>query len=164
MVKEKIETNFKQALKERREIESSVLRMLKAEIFNREKEKRYSLSKEKPDLSSEELEKQSLLIDEEVLKVILSKIKKSREAIVEFEKGKREDLVKKEKEEIKILKKYLPSQLSEKEIRKMGKEVIGKIRAKDIKDMGRVMSELMPKIKGRAEGSLVSRIIKEILS
>lgn len=164
MLKKKIETDFKQALKEKREVELSVLRMLKAEILNREKEKRYSLSKEKPDLSCEELEKQSVLTDEEILKVILLKIKKSREAISEFEKGEREDLVKKEKEEIKILKNYLPSQLSEKELKRMGKEIIEKTGAKDIKDMGRVMSELMPKIKGRAEGVLVSRIIKELLS
>lgn len=164
MLKERIETDFKQAIKGRREIEFSVLRMLKAEIFNKEKEKRYSLSKEEPDLNDKELEKRSFLSDEEILQVIFSKIKRSRESISGFEKGEREDLVKKEKEEIEILKRYLPEQLSEKEIRKMGKEVIKKIKAEDIKDMGKVMSELMPKIKGRAEGVLVSRIIKELLS
>ena len=164
MLKEKIETDFKKALKEKKGIEVSTLRMLKAEIFNREKEKRYSIIKEKADLSNEAIDEESSLEEEEVLKVILSKIKKSKESITEFEKGNRDDLVKKEKEEIKILTRYLPEQLSEEEIKKMAKEIIKGIKAKDIKDMGKVMSELMPKIKGRAEGALVSRIIKELLT
>ena len=164
MLKEKIEADFKQSLKEKKKIEISILRMLKAEIFNKEKEKRYKLSKERPDMKTEELEKQSSLINEEILDVIFAKIKRGRESISEFEKGKRGDLEKKEKEEIEILKKYLPEQLSEKKIREMGKEIIEKIGAKDIKDMGKVMSELIPEIKGRAEGSLVSKIVKELLS
>jgi uncharacterized protein YqeY len=164
MLKEKIEIDFKKALKEKKGTEVSVLRMLKAEIFNREKEKRYSIVKEKPNLSNEATEKESFLEEEEVLKIILSRIKKSRESITEFEKGNRDDLAKKEKEEIKILTRYLPEQLSEEEIKKMAKEIIKEIEAKDIKDMGKVMSELMPRIKGRAEGSLISRIIKELLA
>ena len=164
MLKEKIETDFKQVLKGKKKIEISTLRMLKAEIFNKKKEKRYNKSKEKPDLSDEELEKESFLNEEEILKVILSKIKKSKESITEFEKGNRNDLAEKEKEEIKVLKRYLPEQLPEEEIRKMAEEIIEQIKAKDIKDMGKVISELMPKIKGRAEGSLVSRIIKELLT
>ena len=164
MLKEKIEIDFKKALKEKKGTEVSVLRMLKAEIFNREKEKRYSIVKEKPNLSNEEMAKEGSLEKEEVLKIILSRIKKSRESITEFEKGNRGDLAKKEKEEIKILTRYLPEQLSEEEIKKMAKEIIKEIEAKDIKDMGKVMSELMPKIKGRAEGSLISRIIKDLLT
>ena len=164
MLKEKIETDFKQALKDKKDIEISTLRMLRAEIFNKEKEKRYNKSKEKPDLSDKELEKESFLDDEEILQVILSKIKKSKESITQFEKGNRNDLAEKEIEEIEVLKRYLPEQLPEEEIRKMAEEVIEQIKAKDIKDMGKVMSELMPKIKGKAEGSLVSRIIKELLT
>lgn len=164
MLKEKIEIDFKKALKGKKGTEVSVLRMLKAEIFNKEKEKRYSKVKEKPNLSDEAIEKESSLEEEEVLKIILSRIKKGRESITEFEKGNRDDLAKKEKEEIKILTRYLPEQLSEEEIKKMAEEIIKEIKAKDIKDMGKVMSELMPKIRGRAEGSLISRIIKELLT
>jgi uncharacterized protein YqeY len=72
--------------------------------------------------------------------------------------------VKKEEEELEILKKYLPEQLSEKEIEKLAKEIIEKIGAKDVKDMGRVMKELMAKAKGRTDGALVSKIVKELLS
>lgn len=164
MLKEKIEADFKQALIQRKEIELSILRMSKAEILNKEKEKRYALVKEEPNLSNQELEKKSILTDEEVLNVILSKIKKGREAVTEFEKGNRKDLVKREEAEIEVLKKYLPGQLSEKEIRKMVTAIIEKTKAESIKDMGRVMAELMPRIKGRAEGSLISKIVKELLT
>jgi hypothetical protein len=177
MLKEKIEEDFKKALKEKRDIEVLALRLLKNAIFNKEKEKRYKLarqnfeeqnlgglSQEKPELKVEELEKESQLIDEEVIEVISSEIKKRKESILEFEKGKREDLVKKEKKELEILQKYLPEQLSEEEIKKLAKEVIEKVGAKELKDMGKVMAELMPKVKGKAEGSTVSKIVKESLT
>jgi hypothetical protein len=164
MLKIKIEEDFKSALKEKRKTEIATLRMLKAAIFNKEKEKRYKLSQEKPELTGEELEKESKFIDEEVMSVISSEIKKRKEAILEFQKGKREDLMKKEKAEMKILQSYLPEQLPEKEIKKLAKESIEKVGAKNLKDMGKVMSELMPKLKGKAEGSLVSKAVKELLA
>ena len=164
MLKTKIEEDFKNFLKEKKETEVSTLRMLKAAIFNKEKEKRYKLSQEKPELNEEELEKESKLSDEEVMGVISSEIKKRNEALLLFEKGKREDLIKKEKSEMKILQNYLPEQLSEEEIKKLAKEVMKKVGVKDIKDMGKVMSELIPKVKGKADGGLVSKIVKELLS
>ena len=163
-LKQKIQEDFKKFLKGKKEIEVSTLRMLKAAIFNREKEKRYKLSKEKPDLKEKDLEKESQLTDEEIVQVIFSEIKKRKESILLFEKGKREDLVEKEKEEIKILEKYLPEQLSAEEIKKMAKEVIKKTGAREPKDMGKVMGHLMPKLKGKAEGGLVSKIVKELLT
>jgi hypothetical protein len=164
MLKTKIEKDFQEVLKERKAIEISTLRMLKAAIFNKEKEKRYKLSRQNPELTGKELEKESQLIDAEIIEVISSEIKKRKEAILEFEKGKREDLVEKETKEKEILERYLPKQLSEEEIRKLAKEVVEKVGAKDIKDMGKVMAELMRKIKGKADGSLVSKIVKELLS
>lgn len=163
MLRDRIEKNFRDFLKEKRESEISILRMLKADIFNKEKEKRYKKSQEKSDWDEKELEKQSSLTDDEVLEIVISRIKKSNESIFEFEKGKREDLVEKEKKEIEILKRYLPEQLLEEEIRKIVKEIIEKIEAKDIRDMGKVMAELMPRIKGRADGALISKIVKEFL-
>ena len=163
MLKIKIEKDFQKVLKERKEIEISTLRMLKAAIFNKEKEKRYKLSRQKPELTGEELEKESQLIDEELIEVLSSEIKKRKEALILFERGKRKDLAKKEKAEMKILQNYLPEQLSEEGIKKLANESIKKVGAKDIKDMGKVMAELMPKIKGRADGSLVSKIVKEVL-
>jgi len=162
-LKQKIQQDTKLALKEKRERELSTLRMLLSAVINKEKEKRYKISKEKPDLSGEELEKESQLVDDEVIEVVSSEVKKRKEAILEFEKGKRQDLVEKERRELEILQKYLPEQLSEEEIRELAKEAIDKIGAKELKEMGKVMAELMPKIKGKADGGLVSKIVKELL-
>ena len=174
-LKAKIEEDFKKALKEKREIEVSTLRMLNAAIINKEKEKRYKLSKKKSEFKEKDLEKESLLTDEEVIEVVSSEIKKRKEALILFEKGERKDLTEREKREIEVLEKYLPEQLSEEEIKKLAKEVIEKIDVKEPKDYnspatlqgkniyGKVMAELMPKVKARAEGGVVSRIVKELL-
>jgi len=111
MLKEKIQEDLNSALKEKKELEVSVLRLLLSAIFNKEKEKRYKLSKEKPEFASEELEKESVLSDEEIIEVIFSEIKKRKEAILEFEKGDRKDLADKEKKEMRILQKYLPKEV-----------------------------------------------------
>lgn len=163
MQKEKIEKDFEKALKGKRRLEVSTLRMLKAAVFNKEKEKRYKLSQEKPDLKSEELEKESYLTDEEIFDLLFSEIKKRKEAIELFERGKREDLAEAGREEIEILKRYLPEEISKEDIEKLAREVIEKLGVKDIKGMGRVMAELMPKLKGRVEGSLVNEMVRELL-
>ena len=188
VLKEKIQQDLNTALKKKEELKSSVFRLLLAAILNKEKEKRYKLSKDyypptalpperapKPELKEEELIKKSQLTDEEVIEVISSETKKRKESILEFEKGRLQptlhparkkhimDLVDKEKKELEILQKYLPEQLPEEEIKKLAKEAIEKVGAKEPKDMGKVMAELMPKVKGRADGSLVNKIVKELL-
>jgi uncharacterized protein len=161
---EKIQEDLKSALMGKREIELSTLRMVLAGVSNREAEKRTKIWKEKPNSSAEELEKESKLNDEEMIGVISSEVKKRRESIVEFEKGKRQDLVKKEKSELEILHKYLPEQISEDEIKKLVSETIAKTGAKEIKDMGKVMGLITAQVKGKADMSLVSKIVKESLS
>ncbi|MDD2696588.1 MAG: GatB/YqeY domain-containing protein [Candidatus Pacebacteria bacterium] len=161
--KERIHQDLNAVLKGRKELETSVLRQLLAAVLNKEKEKRYKISKEKPDAGGVELDKECQLTDEEVMDVISSEIKKRKESIELFERGGRQELADKEKKEAEILGKYLPEQLPEEEVKKIVEEAIAKVGAKEIKDMGRVMSELMPKVKGRAEGTLVSKIVKELL-
>lgn len=163
MLKEQIQNDLKRALKEKKERELSVLRMLNSAILNKEKEKRYKISQEKPQLEEKELEKESQLSDEEIISVISSEIKKRKEAISEFEKGKREDLIEKEKREIEILERYLPEPLSEEEVKMMAQEIIEKTGVKEIREMGKVMAQLMPKIKGRIEGQKASQIVRELL-
>lgn len=171
-LKEKIQEDLEVALKKKREIEVSVLRMLKASIFNKEKEKRYKFTRQNPaerDLGGlskekqEKLEKESALTDEEVLEVISSEIKKRKEAIDLYEKGNRPELAGKEKKEVEILQSYLPEQMSEEEIKKIAEEAIRKVGAKEIKDMGKVMGIITPQVKGKADMSLVSKIVKELL-
>jgi hypothetical protein len=161
MLKEKILQNLNVAVKEKKDVEVLVLRQILATVLNKEKEKRFKKSKEASNLSEQELEKESLLTEEEVLEVVSYEAKKRRESIVEFGKGGRNDLVEKEKKELTIIEEYLPKQLSEEEIRILVKEAVEKTGAKEQKDMGRVMAELMPKTKGKADGSLVSKIVKE---
>jgi len=171
-LKEKIQEDLKISLKEKRELEVSVLRMLKAAIFNKEKEKRYKFTRQNPaerDLGGlskekqEKLEKESALTDEEIIEVIYSEIKKRKEAIDLYEKGNRPELAGKEKKEVEILQSYLPEELSEEEIKKIAEEAIGKTGAKEIKDMGKVMGIITPQVKGKADMSLVSKIVKESL-
>ena len=159
-LKEKIEADFQKALLQKDVTEISTLRLLKAAILNREKEKRYKLFQEKQKTN----EKEVTLSDEEIVDIVLSEIKKRKEAILSFEKAKRKDLLEKEKKEVEILQRYLPQPLSEEEIEKLAKEIIQKVKAKDLKDLGKVMKELMPKIKGRAEGAQVQLIVKKLLS
>lgn len=163
-MRQKIQDDLTAALKDKKELELSVLRLLNSAIVNKEKTKRYKISKEKPELIESELEKESQLTDEETLEVISSETKKRKEAILLFEKGQRMELAEKEKKEAAILEKYLPEQLSEEEIKKLAKEAIQKTGVKEMKDMGKIMAELMPKVKGKADGGLVSKIIKDLLN
>ena len=162
-LKEKIQTDLKNALKEKKELELSVWRLLSAAITGKEKNKRYKLSKAKPELAEDALAKASELSDQEVLEVIGSEVKKRREAALEFEKGNRRELAEKETKEAEILGQYLPTQFTEEEIKKLVKDAVAKTGARDLKDMGKIMSELMPKVKGKADGNLVNRIVKEQL-
>ncbi len=164
MLKDLIQQDFKEAFKNQEKVNLSVLRMLRADIVKKQQEKRYRLKKEHQELEGEELEKQSILTDEEILGVIISKIKKSKESIAGFEQGGRTELIKKEKEEIEVLQKYLPEQLSEEEIKNIVEKVIVKVGAEGMKDIGRVMTELMPRVKGKAEGELVIKVVRDILS
>ncbi|MBI2625071.1 MAG: GatB/YqeY domain-containing protein [Candidatus Nealsonbacteria bacterium] len=164
MLKEEIQQDLKEALKAKRELEVSTLRLLNSAILNKEKEKRYLIAKANQGLKEEELAEKSQLSEEETTDVVSSEIKKRKESVAGFEKGGRKDLVEKESKEIEILKKYQPEQLSEEEIIKLAKEAVEKLKAKEIKDMGKVMSELMPRVKGRADGGLVSKAVKELLS
>lgn len=160
----KIKLDLKEALIAQKEIEVSSLRMLISAMGSRITEKRTKIWKAEPDLSNKELEEKSQLKDEEIVEVVSSEIKKRREAILGFEKGGRAESAEKEKKELEILQKYLPEQLSEEDVRKIIKAAVEKTEAKGFKDMGKVMSELMPKVKGKADAGLVSKIVKEFLA
>ena len=157
-LKQKIQEDLKIAIHKKEKTELLVLRMTLASLHNQEIEKRSKIRKEGSP------EENGQLTDEEIIEVVSSEVKKRKEAVLEFKKGKREDLAGKEKREIEILQKYMPEQLSEEEIKKLVKEIIEKVGATEIKDMGKVMGQLMPKVKGKAGGSVVSKIVKELLT
>jgi hypothetical protein len=109
-------------------------------------------------------DKRAPLTDEETLEVLGREVKKRRESIAAYESANRDDLAAKEQAEIDILTPYLPEQLGEDEIRALAREAVAASGATSPKDMGRVMSGLMPTVKGRADGKLVSRIVNEELA
>jgi uncharacterized protein YqeY len=124
----------------------SVLRFLLAAIQNREIELRDPLD------------------DEQVLQEVVSSAKKRRESIEAFREADRKDLVIKEETELAILEEYLPEQLSSDEVRKIVKEAVLSVGASSPADMGQVMKEVMPRVRGQADGKMVNQIVREILS
>lgn len=160
-LQENLNNNLKTALKERKELLILVLRGLNAAIHNKEIEKRTKLSKQEKDIKK--LEELSKLSEEEVLEIISSEAKKRRDSIAEFQKGNRQDLVDKETKELEIIKKYLPEQMSEDAIKEIVKKAIAETGAAGPKDTGKVMSKIMPQLKGKADGSLVNKIVGELL-
>lgn len=154
MLKQEIKDAVIKALKSGDQIVSGTLRLLLASVLTKEKEIKFR----------DKLEQEAILTDEQVVEVISSEIKKRKDAIVLYEKGNRPELADKEKKEIEILQKYLPTQLSLEEIRKLVEESIVKVGAKEMKDMGKVMADLNPKVKGKADGGEVSKVVKELLS
>lgn len=139
----------------------SVLRLVEATIKNKEIEKRTWLSKKNQDAS--ELEKQSKLSDEEITAVLISEAKKRKEAIEQFQKGNRDDLVKKEEKEFLILQKYLPAQFSPEEIRQEVLKTIAELKPAGPADFGKIMNVLAARLKGKADGKIIAEILKKEL-
>lgn len=162
MLKERINEDIKKALKTSNSVKRMVLSLLQSSIKNKELEKRTKLAKSGADAIK--LEELSKLSDEEITDVIVSEVKKRKESIESYEKGGRRELAQKEKDELNILMEYMPEQMLEGEIRVEVEKAITETGAKDIKEMGKVLGVLMPKLKGRADGSVVSQIVKEALS
>lgn len=161
MLKDKIQADAIQALKAGESGRRLVLNMLLTAIGNKEIEKRTQLSRKG---ETENLEEKSRLTEDEILSVISSEAKKRREAAEAYQKGGRDELAVKEKDELVILESYLPEQLNEDEVREAVKQTIQETGAKDIKDMGKVIGAVMAKIKGQTDGQTVSRAVKELLS
>ncbi len=141
---ERIDSDLKVAMKSSEKVRVSTLRMVKASLKN--------LEIEKGELS-----------DDDVIGVLSTQAKQRRESISEFEKGGRQDLADQERAELAVILSYLPEQLSEEELTGIIQETIRETGASSLKDMGRLMKNLMPRVKGRADGKLVSRKVKELL-
>jgi len=144
-LKEKLDEDLKLAMKAKDELKLSTVRLLKNAVNNAE------LAKKKP------------FSDEEIITVIQSSIKQRKDSIEQYRQGGREELAVQEEKEMKILQAYLPKQLSEEEVRKLVADVIKETGAASVKEMGKVMGKLMPLIKGKADNSLVSSVVKEYL-
>jgi len=114
-------------------------------------------------IKNAEIAKRGELDEDELLSVLAREAKRRKEAIEEFKKGNRQDLVDKETQELKVIESYLPEQLSEEDVLKIITEVMQEVGASSPGDLGRVMGRVMPRLKGRADGKLVNQIVREAL-
>lgn len=161
MLKDKLQSEVKEALKSGNSQKRTLLGMVLSSIKNRELEKRSKISKTEPDMIK--AEEQSMLNDEEVIEVLSSEIKKRKDAIEQYEKGGRPELAEGERKEAEMLVVYMPEQMSEDAVRNEIKKTIAETGAKEVKEMGKVIGAVMAKVKGKADGQMVSRIVKEEL-
>ena len=144
-LREKIEDDTRQALKSGAKDKVSTLRMLNAALKNKQIDKRRPLT------------------TEEVIETVRSLIKQRKDSIEQFAKGGRQDLVDKETAEVAILEAYLPKQLAREELEAMIRDAIAQTGAQGARDMGKVMKALIPMVGGRADGKLVSELVKNAL-
>ncbi|RJQ36110.1 GatB/YqeY domain-containing protein [Candidatus Microgenomates bacterium] len=149
MLKQQLQEELKASMLARNELKTSVLRMLLSAVGY------YEINKGGAGYQA---------TDEDVLAVIQKEAKQRKDSIEQFNDAGRQDLSAKEEKELAILQTYLPQQMSEEEIRKLIKEAIAQTGATSIAEIGKIMGALMPKVKGKADGSLVSKIVKEELS
>lgn len=145
-LKDKIQEALKKALKRQQGVEVSTLRLLLSEI------KYTEIAQQKP------------ADDSKVLDVIGKEVKRHRESIEAFKKGNRDDLVAQEEAELAVLISYLPEQMSREQVIAAARQAIDAVGAKGPSDKGKVMGQLMPQLKGKADGREVSEIVSELLA
>jgi len=146
MLKERLDAELKVAMKERDQLKVSVVRMLKSAVKYREIELMKSLD------------------DPEVEGVVASELKRRRDSVEQYRQGGREDLAAKEEAEIRILQEYLPRQLAAEELERIVDGAIASLGAAGPKDMGKVMKAVLSEVQGKAEGKVVSELVKQKLA
>lgn len=163
MLKDKLQADVKNALKSGNAQKRMVLSLVLSAVKSRELEKRGKLSKTESDTSK--LEEYSKLNDEEIVEVLSSEIKKRKDSIEQYNKGGRPELAEKEQKEMDILMNYMSEQMSEDAVREVVRQTIKDMAlpAGALAKAGQVIGAVMAKIKGRADGTLVSKIAKEEL-
>jgi len=144
-LEEIIFNDMTEALKRKEKLKLSTLRMIRAAIKNAE------------------IAKKDKLTEDEVIGIIANHLKKLEDSLDLFVKGERPELADKAKKEIKIIKEYLPEQLSVEEIKKIIKETIGRFNFRSLQDIGPAMREIIPQLKGKADGKIVNKMVRDLL-
>ena len=144
-LQERLQADLKNAMRDRDQTRKSVIRFVRAAIHDKE------------------IEIQASLDDEGVIAVLVRQAQQRRDSIEAFEQADRQDLSEKEKAELTIIQQYLPKQMSESDIRDLVQDAIETTSASGPHDMGKVMQQVMPQIKGKAPGKIVSQIAQELL-
>ncbi|MBM7554722.1 GatB/YqeY domain-containing protein [Thalassobacillus pellis] len=146
-LQERLNQDMKQAMRNKEKDKLTVIRMVKAALQNE------AIKHGRGELS-----------EEEELTVLARELKQRKDSLQEFKEAGREDLVEKLNFEIEILQAYMPKQLSEEELEQVVQETITEVGASSKKDMGKVMNAIMPKVKGKADGSQVNKLVMKHLS
>jgi len=146
-LKDQLADDLKSAMKAGDAVRVGVIRIARSALRNAEIEARASLDS-----------------DEQVIAILSREAKLRREAIEEFQRGGRQDLVQKEQAELDILEQYLPAALSEAEVRELAAAAMGEVGATTPADLGKVMQVLMPNIRGRADGKQANQIVRDLLA
>lgn len=146
MLKEKLLEDLKNSMKEKNVVRKNAIQMVRAAILQFEKDKGIEVE------------------DNKILEIIAKEVKTRKDSLAEFEKAEREELISQAKEEIAILEEYLPEQLSREELTEKIKEIIEKVGATSMKDMGTVMKEAKAQIGTAADGKTINEVVKEILN
>lgn len=146
MLKEKLLNDLKEAMKNKNEIRKNTVQMVRAAILQIEKDKGIEVD------------------DNKIIEIIAKEVKGKKDALIDFEKAEREDLINQTNEEISILQEYLPKQLSKEEILEEVRKVIQEVGATSIKDMGIVMKSAKSKIGAGADGRSINEAVKELLN
>lgn len=142
---QRLEQDMKAAMKNKDKAKLGVIRMLRSAIKNME------------------IERGRPLEEDEVLDVLARELKQRKESLQEFEKAGRSELAEKVKAEIAVVETYLPAPVSQEELRELARQVIDEVGASTPADMGKVMKEIIPRVKGRADGKEVNRIVRQLL-
>ncbi|HEY4548753.1 MAG TPA: GatB/YqeY domain-containing protein [Bacillus sp. (in: firmicutes)] len=143
---ERLNSDIKQAMKNKEKDKLSVIRMVKSSIQN------------------EAIKTGNELSEDEELTVLSREVKQRKDSLHEFDKAGRQDLVEKIRTELQYVELYMPKQLSEEEVSEIVKQAISETGASSKAEMGKVMAVIMPKVKGKAEGSLVNKLVQQHLS
>lgn len=144
-LKQKLQEDLKSSMKNKDTVRKSVVTLIRASIKQSEVDNRVELE------------------DEDIIDIIAKQLKQRKDVLVQFKDAKREDLVSEAEAEIEVLKEYLPQQLSEEELSEIVKSTISELGATSMKDMGKIMSAMKPKVKGRADGKLINELVKNNL-
>lgn len=145
-LKERLMEDMKVSMRNKETLKKSVITMIRASVKQKEVDDRVDLT------------------DDDVVELIAKQLKQQKDALVEFEKAERDDLITQTKAEIEILTSYLPQQLTDEELEVVVRDAVAEVNAQSVKDMGKIMGKVMIVAKGKVDGRRINEMVKKILN
>ena len=145
-LKERLMEDMKVSMRNKETLKKSVITMIRASVKQKEVDDRVVVN------------------DDDVIELIAKQLKQRKDALVEFEKAERDDLIAQTKAEIEILASYLPQQLTDEELEAVVRDAVAEVNAQSIKDMGKIMGKVMAVAKGRVDGKRINEMVKKVLN